>query len=336
MKNLKKGLFTLSFAFIMVMALGVVNVNAQEYNLKDEMSNLMAGNPLEINVGDTLTYGDEEWIGRNGRLNVTSGTLTITYNDGGTPITAEDYANPEVIAEKITDDMVNFTIDGITVVNPDKRFIVQADLSSMLPNAIIPINLTVNESAQLYVNGRLAMPSGANSVLVNNGTVNVSEAGTMELRDRANIYQGDGELLVFGKLAMYGNSGSNINDHTIKLYAPGVVYSAFDIVDNIVVGNMSSEYIQFSLIEAEDKSYESTTDIVGLQEFNYAYTVISEQIKDFPEVPVNPDDTTAETEEGASTSEVENPNTSDSVLLFLGLTVVGFAGVALTYRRLHN
>ncbi len=34
--------------------------------------------------------------------------------------------------------------------------------------------------------------------------------------------------------------------------------------------------------------------------------------------------------------EVENPNTSDGVLLFLGLTVVGFAGVALAYRRLHN
>ena len=323
MKNLKKGLFTLSFTFVMVMALGVVNVNAQEYNLMDEMSNLMAGNPLEINVGDTLTYGDEEWVGRNGRLNVTSGTLTITYNDGGTPGMTV-----------ITDDMVNFTIDGITVVNPDKRFIVQADLSSVYPDVIIPINLTVNEGAQLYVNGRLAMPSGANSVLVNNGTVNVSEAGTMELRDRANIYQGDGELLVFGKLAMYGNSGSNINDHTIKLYAPGVVYSAFDIVDNIVVGNMSSEYIQFSLIEAEDKSYESTTDIVGLQEFNYAYTVISEQIKDFPEVPVNPDDTT--TEEGTSTENVENPETSDGIALFLGLTIVGFAGVALTYRRLHN
>ena len=324
MKNLKKGLFTLSFTFVMVMALGVVNVNAQEYNLMDEMSNLMAGNPLEINVGDTLTYGDEEWVGRNGRLNVTSGTLTITYNDGGTPGMTV-----------ITDDMVNFTVDGITVVNPDKRFIVQADLSSVYPDVIIPINLTVNEGAQLYVNGRLAMPSGANSVLVNNGTVNVSEAGTMELRDRADIYQGNGELLVFGKLAMYGNSGSNINDHTIKLYAPGVVYSAFDIVDNIVVGNMSSEYIQFSLIEAEDKSYESTTDIVGLQEFNYAYTVISEQIKDFPEVPVTPEEDTT-TEEGTSTENVENPETSDGIALFLGLTIVGFAGVALTYRRLHN
>ena len=42
------------------------------------------------------------------------------------------------------------------------------------------------------------------------------------------------------------------------------------------------------------------------------------------------------TEEGTSTENVENPNTSDGVLLFLGLTIVGFAGVALAYRRLHN
>lgn len=32
----------------------------------------------------------------------------------------------------------------------------------------------------------------------------------------------------------------------------------------------------------------------------------------------------------------ENPETSDGIALFLGLTIVGFAGVALTYRRLHN
>ena len=40
--------------------------------------------------------------------------------------------------------------------------------------------------------------------------------------------------------------------------------------------------------------------------------------------------------EGEAVEEVENPNTSDGVLLFLGLTVVGFAGTALAYRRLHN
>ena len=35
-------------------------------------------------------------------------------------------------------------------------------------------------------------------------------------------------------------------------------------------------------------------------------------------------------------NEEVNPETSDGILLFLGLTVVGFAGTALAYRRLHN
>ena len=35
-------------------------------------------------------------------------------------------------------------------------------------------------------------------------------------------------------------------------------------------------------------------------------------------------------------SNEKNPETSDGILLFLGLTVVGFAGTALAYRRLHN
>lgn len=44
-------------------------------------------------------------------------------------------------------------------------------------------------------------------------------------------------------------------------------------------------------------------------------------------------DVTDETEE---VSNEENPETSDGILLFLGLTIVGFAGTALAYRRLHN
>ena len=42
------------------------------------------------------------------------------------------------------------------------------------------------------------------------------------------------------------------------------------------------------------------------------------------------------TEDKEEVSNEENPNTSDGVLLFLGLTIVGFAGTALAYRRLHN
>ena len=44
-------------------------------------------------------------------------------------------------------------------------------------------------------------------------------------------------------------------------------------------------------------------------------------------------DVTEPTEE---VSNEENPNTSDSILLFLGLTIVGFVGTAFTYKKLHN
>ena len=49
-----------------------------------------------------------------------------------------------------------------------------------------------------------------------------------------------------------------------------------------------------------------------------------------PVDPTTPEEVTEEV------SNEENPETSDGILLFLGLTVVGFAGTALTYRRLHN
>lgn len=50
--------------------------------------------------------------------------------------------------------------------------------------------------------------------------------------------------------------------------------------------------------------------------------------------PVEP--TTPSEEANSDTNGEENPETSDGILLFLGLTVVGFAGVALTYKKLHN
>ena len=63
------------------------------------------------------------------------------------------------------------------------------------------------------------------------------------------------------------------------------------------------------------------------------YTTLPEKPTD-PEIPVTPVEPETPAEEVKN--EEENPETSDGILLFLGLTVVGFAGVALTYRRLHN
>lgn len=49
----------------------------------------------------------------------------------------------------------------------------------------------------------------------------------------------------------------------------------------------------------------------------------------------DPEPTTPETPVEEVSNE-ENPETSDGILLFLGLTAVGIAGSVLTYRRLHN
>ena len=318
MKNLKKGLSILTFAFVMVISLSVVNVNAADYDLATEMASLQAGNPLEINVGDTLTYGDEEWVGRNGRLNVTSGTLTITYNDGGTPGMTV-----------ITDDMVNFTVDGITVVNPDKRFIVQADLSSVYPGVIIPINLTVNEGAQLYVNGRLAMPSGANSVLVNNGTVNVN--GNLEIRS-SGTYTSTGTTNVYGNVAVLAgaNTSGNIGNSIFTLHENGNIYSEKEDISLNVANGLGDAYE----IVSNNKHYVGNTTTPVEADFEYGYTL---QAKNVEEVPVVPgEDETAQNNPTEEVKNEENPETSDGILLFLGLTVVGFVGTALAYRRLHN
>ena len=76
MKKFRNGILTLSFAFIMVMALGVVNVNAADYDLATEMGNLLAGNPLTLTAEDSLSYNNEVWFGANGRFTINSGEVT--------------------------------------------------------------------------------------------------------------------------------------------------------------------------------------------------------------------------------------------------------------------
>ena len=63
------------------------------------------------------------------------------------------------------------------------------------------------------------------------------------------------------------------------------------------------------------------------------YTALPSEVTE-PEIPVTPVEPETPTEEVKE--DVQNPETSDGIMLFLGLTVIGFAGVALTYRRLHN
>ena len=62
-----------------------------------------------------MNYNGEVWVGANGRLTVNSGTLTIKYDDAGTP---------GLDATNAADDTVLFTVDGSVNLNSGKQFIV--------------------------------------------------------------------------------------------------------------------------------------------------------------------------------------------------------------------
>lgn len=46
--------------------------------------------------------------------------------------------------------------------------------------------------------------------------------------------------------------------------------------------------------------------------------------------------TTPPTEQGREEDTIENPETSDGILLLVSLAIIGFTGTALAYKRLHN
>ena len=324
MRNLKKGLFTLSFAFIMVMALGVVNVNAREYDLSNptDLQEFTSGNDITLTSEDSLSYNGEVWFGAAGRITPTTGTITVKYDSTRTDL------DPNGVVD------ITFS-DGIVLLNSGKQFIAQIDMSALMPDMKVPVNLTITDDCSFHIYGRLAIPSGENSTIINNGTILVLEGGTLEIRDRADNYQGYGVLNIFGELAIYGTSGSNIGSQKINLEYGGSVYSEANVFDNIVKAPFDTSYFTYSLVEKTDKYYESVTPApaVGGKTFPYAWTVEMTQVTD---IPVTDPTDNPTTEEETTTENVENPETSDGLLLFLGLTVVGFAGVALTYKRLHN
>ena len=312
MKKFRNGILTLSFAFIMVMALGVVNVNAADYDLATEMGNLLGGNPLTLTAEDSLSYNSEVWFGDDGRFTINSGEVTFQYTGGVVNITI----NAPVGNSNVT-------------LNEGKQFITQVEVGDMKA----PVNFTISDSSILNVNGTLVIPSGVESVIINNGNLNINDGGSFEIRDRAANYQGTGFLNVFGNIVIYGNSGDNIGSQQIRLHENANVYSEADILDNLVISKADSDTATYEIIENTNNTYESVTANIGLREFPYAYTV---KAKDPEEIPVMPGEDTTTIEEGTTTENVENPETSDGVLLFLSLTIVGFTGVALTYRRLHN
>ena len=304
MKNLKKGLSILTFAFVMLISLSVVNVNAAEIKLEDKLAEFLGGTALTITKDDTLTFAGETWIGENGRISLVSGDVTLKYENN----------------------VVNITTNNtVSVVNGGKQFIMQFDKG----DAILPVKLTNSETSTLNVEGTLAIPAGSKGVLVNEGTVNVY--GNLEIRS-SGTYTSTGTTNVYGNLAVLadGTTSANIGDSIFTLYKNGNIYSEKEDISSNIVNGLEDTYE----IVSNDKHYVGNTTTPLDRDCEYGYTL---QAKEVEEVPVTPgEDETAQNNPTDEVKNEENPETSDGIALFLGLTIVGFAGVALTYRRLHN
>ena len=98
-------------------------------------------------------------------------------------------------------------------------------------------------------------------------------------------------------------------------------FTSYDGKESVVANAYTEEdgFIYGGSFTSDVSDY-ITSDVSLVQDDNGNY-VVAEQISDVP---------------SAEVEEVANPETSDGILLFLGLTAVGIAGSVLTYRRLHN
>ena len=308
MKNLKKRLSILTFAFVMVISLSVVNVDAADYKFDEIQDDFLGGTEYTLTADDNLIFGDETLIGRDGRATIAEGgSATLKYEDG----------------------VVNATFNGNATINGGSTFFQYVDLGI----TTIPINLTISENSVLDILGTLVVPtSNGGSTLINNGEIRINGGGALELRGSAK-YQGTGDLIVYDTLAIYGSSGNNIGDAVISLAESGSVYSEADVSANIIPYSTANDSTTYEVIANENKNYTSVSPKM-ISEFPYAYAVKAQDVEEIPVIPGEDITDTNTPVEEVSTE--ENPETSDGIVLFLGLTIVGFAGVALTYRRLHN
>lgn len=305
MKNLKKGLSILTFAFVMVISLSVVNVNAEEIKLEDKLTELKGGTALTITKDDTLTFAGETWIGENGRISLVSGDVTLKYENN----------------------VVNITTNNtVSVVNGGKQFIMQIDTG----RGILPVKLTNSENSTLTVEGTLAIPAGTKGVLINEGIVNVY--GNLEIRS-SGTYTSTGTTNVYGNVAVLAgaDTSANIGDSIFTLYENGNIYSEKEDISLNVANGLGDAYE----IVSNNKHYVGNTTTPNEVDCEYGYTLQAKEVEEVPVVPGEDENVSDNPKEEVS-EEVANPETSDGILLFLGLTVVGIAGVALTYRRLHN
>lgn len=163
--------------------------------------------------------------------------------------------------------------------------------------------------------------NGANVTL--NGTINVSGNGL------GGIEVTDGED--DPALPSLTINGTIVN--TTESSAAPTLWTDGLTDEEIATVNIEYNGVQAAAYQNEKGQVQLFLDEANTPEGD-AYTAL-DAAEYRPEVTEEP--TTPPTEQGrVEDTEETNPETSDGILLFLGLAVIGLAGTTLAYRRLHN
>lgn len=249
MKNLKYLAIGL-FAFVIV---GVSHASAVEFDTI--IGDVTSPDGYTITAdGEEITFGGETWIGADGRITIKSGSANVKLDAVSGVVDIVVDANSEV------------------VINEGKQFIMQLTYGGDTHQ----IRLTVSEGATLDVDGALAVPSGSNGILINNGTINVN--GALEVRSDG-IYGGSGITNVNGTLAIYCTDLGNIGA-SFKLYDGANIYSQVDISDLVEIGEGTTAGFITSILESAGEEYTSITTTVGTVAFDHSYSLMTVEVSD--------------------------------------------------------
>ena len=312
--------------FVAFFAFGVVNVSAKEIAVNDEVTFKDAINSAE--TGDTI---------------VLSNDITISSKKNA----------PAISGKEITIDGKNFTITGWR----DEEGSLSNDQSIITagPDGIVHLkNVTLTNAQKYGVHAYNGGYVSLDNVSINNcryGGI-LLNAATIEIINLNLGFNGQNPDGQGGIL----NNGIEVST-SVKLTDPNAVPS---IIMNGTINSTEKDNVIYFASDANDnttgfivENTENTTDKVLVNGNTAVITDATNEIKyqsnelqqgatfegeeytpnievTDPVEPTTPEEVTEEV------SNEENPETSDGILLFLGLTVVGFTGTALAYRRLHN
>lgn len=169
--------------------------------------------------------------------------------------------------------------------------------------------------------------TGANGGLLINGA-NVTVEGTLDVSGNH-----------FGGIEL--GMGDNVNDYPVVNFDNANIVNTTEssTVPTIWSDGVDQDKVTVKYNGVEAAAYENVKGQVQLF-LNTENTPEGENYTALdadnyrPEAIEEP--TTPPTEQGREEDTTENPETSDGILLFVSLAVIGLAGTTLAYRRLHN